>query len=77
MTDYTNLDFLFPIAGIISSVILGAFSLKWIVAKRKISLIRKLIVRVDDALQDDKISEQEFRDIFSDFMELVNDGKKS
>jgi len=43
----------------------------WAKSKLKISQIRSVIDEVDDALRDDKITEQEFRTIFSSFKALT------
>lgn len=76
MTD-PNLDILVPLIPIVSTIVFGFFSVRWIVVKRKISLVRKLIDVVDEALTDDKITEAEFRDIFYNFYNIVKDGSKN
>ncbi|SNQ60406.1 hypothetical protein [Candidatus Methanoperedens nitratireducens] len=54
----------------VASVLLG---LKWQLAKKKLSQVRVLIDKVDDALYDDNISEQEFRDIVKTLVDLVGE----
>ena len=50
----------------------SGFSLKnWINVKTKISQIRILIDSLDDALHDDKVSSEEFTEIFSNFKETI------
>lgn len=58
------------IASLLLTFILGLGGYR-IIAKRKIKEIRKLIESVDNALYDDKISEDEFRDIFRRFKVLI------
>lgn len=48
------------------------FIKKWFNIKEKIKQIRVLIGSVDDALNDDKITENEFRIIFRNYRDLVN-----
>lgn len=45
---------------------------KWLNIKEKVKKIRILIGSVDDALNDDKITENEFRIIFRNYKDLVN-----
>lgn len=45
---------------------------KWFNVKEKIHQIKILIGSVDDALNDDKITENEFRIIFRNYRDLVN-----
>ena len=45
---------------------------KWLNIKDKVKKIRILIGSVDDALNDDKITENEFRIIFRNYKDLVN-----
>ena len=52
----------------IAAVLLG---IRWQLAKNKLSEIRKLIDAVDDALYDDSVSEEEFREIFQRLMTVV------
>lgn len=54
----------------IASMLLGA---RWQLAKKKLSQIRTLIVKVDDALYDNKISEEEFRDIFKALVDVTGE----
>lgn len=60
-------------------IIIGIFMIatallgfRWQLAKNKLSEIRKLIDAVDNALYDDNISEEEFREIFQKLMVIVN-----
>lgn len=53
----------------IAAALLG---FRWQLAKTKLSEIRKLIDAVDNALYDDNISEEEFREIFQKLMVVVN-----
>ncbi len=54
----------------VASVLLG---LRWQLAKKKLSQVRVLIDKVDNALYDDNISEQEFRDIVKTLVDLVGE----
>lgn len=52
----------------IAAVLLG---IRWQLAKVRLSEIRKLIDAVDDALYDDSISEEEFREIFQRLRSVI------
>ncbi len=54
----------------IAVILLGA---RWQLAKKKLSQIRTLIDKVDNALYDDNISEQEFRDIFKALVDVAGE----
>ena len=71
----TELEQLLPILGLVVSVITAFLGFRWGIAKTKLSQFRKLVVSVDDALQDNKVTEEEFRRIFNNFKILT--GTKS
>lgn len=52
-------------------VLAGLLGFKWQIVKSKLSEIRQLVDAVDDALYDDSVSEDEFRDIFRKFETIV------
>jgi len=54
----------------IAVILLGA---RWQLAKKKLRQVRTLIDKVDDALYDDNISEQEFRDIFKALVDVAGE----
>lgn len=61
----------------ISAVLMGA---RWQLAKKKLTEVRQLIDIVDDALQDDKVTEEEFRNIVNRLIAVANEdgsGKSS
>ncbi len=53
----------------VAAVLLG---MRWQLAKNKLNKIRKLLDDVDDAVRDDKITEDEFRKIWTDFAAMVS-----
>ena len=67
--DPTTIAHILTVLIVAISVLSG---LGWGFAKSKITQIRKLADAVDDALYDDKISEQEFRMIFARLRTLIN-----
>jgi uncharacterized membrane protein len=54
---------------VITSV--STYSVCYILFKRKLKEVREAIDVLDDALQDDKISEEEFREIWSKFKAII------
>ena len=66
--DPTTIAHILTVSIVAISLIAG---LQWGFAKSKITQIRKLADAVDDALYDDKISEQEFRMIFARLRTLI------
>jgi hypothetical protein len=66
-----NLDTISLIAGAVITIAAVLLGVRWQLAKNKLSEIRKLIDAVDDALRDDSISEEEFREIFQRLMKVV------
>lgn len=53
----------------ISAVLMGA---RWQLAKKKLTEVRQVIDAVDDALQDDKVTEEEFRNIVNRLIAVAN-----
>ncbi len=51
------------------ALLAGAY---WVMAKRYLSEIRKLIVELDDAITDDRITEEEWNKIWAALMELID-----
>jgi|GEM_PF-1204403 hypothetical protein len=49
----------------------STYSVCYILFKRKLKEVREAIDALDDALQDDKISEEEFKEIWSKFKAIV------
>lgn len=49
----------------------STYSVCYILFKRKLKEVREAIDVLDDALQDDKISEEEFREIWSKFKAII------
>ncbi len=49
----------------------STYSVCYILFKRKLKEVREAIDALDDALQDDKISEEEFRKIWSKFKAII------
>lgn len=66
---------MYNIATIIISFVVGWVSKHYVEiysnSKKKISSIRELIDNVDDALKDDKVTEEEFLEIFSHAKEVI------
>lgn len=54
----------------IAAMLLGV---RWQLGKKKLSQVRTLIDKVDDALYDDNISEEEFRDIFKALVDVAGE----
>lgn len=54
----------------LSVVLLGV---RWQLAKKKLTEVRQLIDVVDDALQDDKVTEEEFRNIVNRLIAVANE----
>ena len=53
-----------------AALLLGA---RWQLAKNKLNRVRKLLDDVDDAVRDDRITEDEFRKIWSSFVAVVSE----
>jgi hypothetical protein len=49
----------------------STYSVCYILFKRKLKEVREAIDALDDALQDDKISEEEFREIWDKFKAII------
>jgi uncharacterized membrane protein len=49
----------------------STYSVCYILFKRKLKEVREAIDVLDDALQDDKISEEEFREIWNKFKAII------
>ncbi|MCX9009950.1 MAG: hypothetical protein OIN66_02400 [Candidatus Methanoperedens sp.] len=54
----------------ISAVLMGV---RWQLAKKKLHEVRQLIDVVDDALDDDKVTEDEFRDVVNKLMAVAHE----
>ena len=66
--DLDTISIIVSAAVTIAAVLLG---IRWQLAKNKLSEIRKLIDAVDDAIYDDSVNEEEFREIFQRLMTVV------
>lgn len=64
-------DWLYYVITGIFMVVAGLLGFRWQIVKSKLSEIRQLVDAVDDALYDDSVSEDEFRDIFRKFETVV------
>lgn len=63
----TSISSLLPV--VITSA--STYSLCYMLFKRKLKAVREAIDTLDDALQDDKISEEEFREIWSKLKAII------
>ncbi len=63
----TSISYILPI------VITGTstYSLSYVVFKRKLKAIREAIDTLDDALEDDKLNREEFREILNKFKVII------
>jgi hypothetical protein len=61
------------ILGVVVPIVSGLTA--WKAFKAKLNMIRKLIDTVDDAIYDDKVTENEFRVIWNNFTELATSFK--
>jgi len=68
-----NLELAYMIVAAIISIAVILLGARWQLAKKKLSQVRTLIDKVDDALYDDNISEQEFRDIFKALADVAGE----
>ncbi len=68
-----NLELAYMIVAAIISIAVILLGARWQLAKKKLSKVRTLIDKVDDALYDDNISEQEFRDIFKALADVADE----
>ena len=68
-----NLELAYMIVAAIISIAVILLGARWQLAKKKLSQVRTLIDKVDDALYDDNISEQEFRDIFNALVDVAGE----
>ncbi len=68
-----NLELAYTIAAAIITIAAMLLGARWRLAKKKLSQVRTLIDKVDDALYDDNISEQEFRDIFEALVDVAGE----
>lgn len=66
-----NLDTISIIVSAVVTIAAVLLGIRWQLAKNKLSEIRKLIDAVDDALNDDRVNEEEFREIFQKLMAVV------
>ena len=61
---------------IVTAVVTAAallLGVRWQIAKNKLNRVRKLLDDVDDAVRDDRITEDEFRKIWSSFAAVVSE----
>ena len=65
-------DFIFPIIVIILPVLIGIIGGRFGFAKSKVKELRTFFTDIDEALYDDKISEEEFRKIFESGRNLLS-----
>jgi len=65
-------DFIFPLAFIIAPFLFAALGAKFGFAKSKIKQLRVFFTDIDDALYDDKVTEEEFRKIFESGRNLLS-----
>lgn len=68
-----NLELAYMIVAAIISIAVILLGARWQLAKKKLRQVRTLIDKVDDALYDDNISEQEFRDIFNALVDVAGE----
>ncbi len=66
--DLDTISIIVSAAVTVAAVLLG---IRWQLAKNKLSEIRKLIDAVDDALYDDSVSEDEFKEIFQPKLDTI------
>lgn len=66
----SELDLLFQTAPFFATFAIGLIG-GWAVVKKRISAIRKLVDSVDDAVKDDAVSDNEFREIWSNAKALI------
>jgi cell shape-determining protein MreC len=52
--------------------VLATFFTQYALFKRKLHTIREFVDTLDDALQDDKVTEQEYRELWEKFKALFN-----
>jgi cell shape-determining protein MreC len=52
--------------------VLATFFTTWGVFKRKLHTVREFVDTLDDALQDDKVTEQEYRELWEKFKAIFN-----
>lgn len=66
------------IAALILSFLAAVFNRKWTVAKNKIHQIRVFLETLDQAVQDDKITTEEAKDLINQLKKIcgVEDGKR-
>lgn len=64
-------DVLTLLIPIVSTLISGVFGSQWAFGKQKVSQIRDAMQTIEEALEDDKISEQEFRKIYYKFSAIA------
>ena len=68
--DYGTLQMIVTAIVTAAAVLLG---MRWQLAKNKLNQVRKLLDDVDDAVKDDKITEDEFRKIWTGFAAVVSE----
>jgi Na+/H+ antiporter NhaB len=52
--------------------VLATFFTQYALFKRKLRAVREFVDTLDDALQDDKVTEQEYRELWEKFKALFN-----
>ena len=68
--DYGTLQMIVTAIVTAAAVLLG---MRWQLAKNKLNQVRKLLDDVDDTVKDDRITEDEFRNIWTDFVTVVSE----
>ncbi len=66
-----TIEIILKVLEIAAVLIIGAGGSYYLIAKKKISAMRNLIIAIDDAVYDDKITEIEFRTIYESAKNLI------
>ena len=67
-----NIDIILKAAEVAAILMIGAGGTYYLIAKKKIGEFRKLVDAVDDAVYDDKVTEEEFRKMYQSAKALIN-----
>jgi len=68
-----NIDTLPMITTTIITVAAVLLGVRWQLAKKKLTEVRQLIDIVDDALQDNKVTEEEFRNVVNRLISVASE----
>lgn len=68
-----NIDTMHMIAATLITISAVLMGVRWQLAKKKLTEVRQLIDAVDDALDDDRVSEEEFRNIVNRLIAVASE----